>query len=86
MKTARHRNNRHELIDLDIFIEMEKIHIIANAIGISPGKIVKAEMIKRFQLEEGNFDCYATAFNRECDQLGCRWRDDCFEAACKSSP
>ena len=65
---------------------MEKIRIIANAIGISPGKLVTAEVIKKFQLEEGNFGCYATAFNRECAQVGCCWRDDCFDAACKNSP
>jgi len=64
-------------------MNMEQIRALANAIGISPGKMVKAEVIKKIQLAEGNFDCYATASSRDCDQAGCCWRDDCFDAACK---
>lgn len=37
----------------------------------------KAEMIRRIQLAEGNFDCYARAGEGHCDQGECLWRKDC---------
>lgn len=61
----------------------EQIRIFAKSIGISSSKLAKAELIKKIQAKEGNFDCYATAANRECDQGECRWRSDCFDAAGK---
>jgi len=62
-------------------MKMEQVRSIAKSQGINPGKLPKTELIKSIQTEEGNFDCFATAYAGECDQVGCSWREDCFEAA-----
>ena len=62
-------------------MKMEEIRNIAKSLGINPGKFSKAELIKRIQTDEGNFDCFATVRSGECDQTGCLWRDDCLKAA-----
>lgn len=62
-------------------MKMEQVRSIAKSQGINPGKLSKTELVKSIQTEEGNFDCFATAYAGECDQVGCSWRDDCFEAA-----
>ena len=60
---------------------VKEIKTIAMSLGIKPGKLKKADLIKTIQLQEGNFDCYGTAFEAECDQTGCVWRKDCFTTA-----
>lgn len=62
-------------------MKMEEVRSIAKSQGLNPGKLSKTELIKSIQMEEGNFDCFATAYAGECDQVGCNWREDCFEAA-----
>lgn len=59
------------------------IQKIAQARGITATNQFKTELIRNIQTREGNFDCYATAYEGVCDQLGCIWREDCFEAARK---
>jgi hypothetical protein len=54
---------------------------IAKSHHVKPGKLPKTELIRTIQACEGNFDCFATASNGECDQNGCIWREDCFVAA-----
>lgn len=63
-------------------MNIKEIVSIAKSRGIQPGKIKpgklnKTSLIRTIQLEEGNFDCYGTAYNGECDQLQCGWRADC---------
>jgi len=38
----------------------------------------KAELIRRIQRAEGNFDCFGTATDR-CDQSECCFKDDCLK-------
>jgi hypothetical protein len=38
----------------------------------------KADLIRAIQRAEGNFDCYGTATEEECDQEECLWREECF--------
>lgn len=64
-------------------MKLEQIRTIAKSHSIHPGKLSKTALIKSIQTAEGNFDCFATAYNGECDQGGCSWRKDCFEAARK---
>lgn len=66
-------------------MKMEELRSIAKSHGINPGKFTKAELIKYIQTNEGNFSCFATAYGGECDQAGCSWREDCFEAACRGA-
>lgn len=48
----------------------KKYHVAAS--GLS-----KAELIRKLQVSEGNFDCYARASAGVCDQPACLWREDC---------
>ena len=49
----------------------------AKKINIQPGNKSKTELIRAIQAAEGNFSCYKTARDGQCDQLGCCWREDC---------
>ncbi len=62
-------------------MKIEEVREIAKSTSIKPGKLSKTELIKTIQAVEGNFDCFATAYNGECDQADCCWRKDCFAAA-----
>ncbi len=64
-------------------MKLEAVHSIAKAHHIKPGHLSKTELIKAIQIEEGNFDCFATTKNGDCDQANCMWREDCFAAAVK---
>ncbi|MDD5306706.1 MAG: SAP domain-containing protein [Deltaproteobacteria bacterium] len=48
----------------------------AIAIGVQPGKMKKAELIRAIQTAEGNTPCYGT--NRgDCPYTDCCWFEDC---------
>lgn len=64
-------------------MNVQEIRQIAAQIGVKPGKMDKTRLVKTIQRQEGNFDCFATASNCECDQGGCLWRKDCFAIAKK---
>ena len=57
---------------------MKEIRDIARQLGIRSTRMEKAELIRAIQRAEGNFDCFGTATEEECDQEECLWRDDCF--------
>lgn len=67
-------------------MKIKEIRIMAKSQGIHPGKISKTGLIRMIQTEEGNFDCYGTAIDGECDQANCLWREDCFDAALEGEP
>ena len=56
----------------------QEIRSIAKSLGIAPGRSTKRDLIRRIQVGEGNFPCFATAEDLACDQATCLWRDDCF--------
>ena len=60
---------------------MQEIRNIAQTAGIKPGKLGKTELIRAIQRQEGNFDCYASPVNGQCDQDECLWREDCLPPA-----
>jgi len=62
-------------------MKMEEVRSIAKSHGVHSGKLSKAALIKSIQAQEGNFDCFASAYDSECDQMDCCWREDCFESA-----
>jgi hypothetical protein len=66
-------------------MKLDQISAIAKSHKIPAGKHSKAELIRLIQAKEGNFDCFATASSGECDQVGCSWREDCFETSRKGS-
>ena len=62
-------------------MELKEIRSIARKRGIPYAGMVKEDLIRAIQRAEGNFDCYGTATEEECDQEGCLWREDCFAAS-----
>lgn len=66
-------------------MQMQEIRTIAKNFGIKTSRQNKVDLVRSIQVAEGNFSCFATAVNGVCDQTGCIWRDDCFEAAKKKA-
>jgi hypothetical protein len=67
-------------------MKLAELSAIAKSKNINPSKHSKAELIKEIQTLEGNFDCFSTAYDGVCDQAGCSWREDCFDAARAGKP
>lgn len=60
-------------------MKMEAVRAKAKALGLKiPFGLSKAELIRRIQRAEGNFDCFGTAKDY-CDQLECCFREDCLK-------
>lgn len=64
-------------------MNMQEIRERAKDFGIKTTRMSKLKLIHAIQLSEGNFSCFASAIDNECDQSDCIWRDDCFSAAKK---
>jgi len=64
-------------------MNMQEIRVLAKDFGIKTSRKSKMELIQSIQLSEGNFSCFASAENGECDQSKCIWRADCFSTAKK---
>ena len=62
-------------------MKVAEVQSIAKDRGLAIGKMKKQDLIRAIQREEGAFDCFATAYDQQCDQLGCSWREDCFATA-----
>ena len=65
---------------------LKDVQRMAKLQSIDPGMLSKTELIRAIQKIEGDFDCFATAYNGICNQTGCIWREDCFEASKHGSP
>lgn len=61
-------------------MKLEDVRAIARSHSIKPNHLSKTELIKAIQTEEGNFDCFTSAYSGECGQKDCLWRGDCFDA------
>ena len=59
-------------------LNMKEIREMARQLGVRSTRMRKADLIRAIQQAEGNFDCYGTATEEECDQEECFWREDCF--------
>lgn len=62
-------------------MKLQDIRAIARNLNLKHSGLSKSELIHRIQVQEGYFDCYATASQSDCDRHDCLWRDDCFSAA-----
>lgn len=58
-------------------MNMQTLRKIAKSHNLSPAGLDKIELIRGIQHQEGNFDCFAKAWDGYCDQSACRWRDEC---------
>lgn len=61
-------------------MKVAEIREIARSNHIGTRGLSKADLIRAIQREEGNFDCYATATDGNCDRRDCLWREDCMAA------
>jgi len=57
---------------------MPEIRDRARALGITPGKLKKAELIHSIQAAEWCTPCYGRS-NGECPWQECCWRSDCLK-------
>lgn len=57
---------------------MPEVRERAKMMGITPGKMKKAELIHSIQMAEGCTPCYGRS-NGQCPWLECCWRSDCFK-------
>lgn len=64
-------------------MHINTIRAKARDLGLKTGRIGKIDLVRNIQQAEGNFDCFATAFDGICDQGSCLWRDECFAQAKK---
>jgi len=61
-------------------MKIQDIREIAKKNGVRVGKLNKIELIRAIQKAEGNSDCFAAPYVRECNQMNCLWREDCMIA------
>ena len=52
-------------------MNMQEIRERAKDFGIKTGRMSKVNLVKAIQLSEGNFSCFASAQDGECDQMAC---------------
>jgi len=58
-------------------MKIQEVRTKAKALGLkNTFGLSKAELIRRVQKAEGNFDCFGTVKDY-CDQFQCCFRDDC---------
>jgi hypothetical protein len=62
-------------------MNMQEIRAIAKKQKIDFARMTKIDIIHTLQRNEGNFDCYGTAYDGVCDQSACLWREDCLDAS-----
>ncbi|MDX1252854.1 MAG: SAP domain-containing protein [Gammaproteobacteria bacterium] len=66
-------------------MQMPEIRAIARGLGLTPPVTQgKTQLVRDIQRQEGNFDCFATAYDGQCDQVDCVWRVDCFALSKKA--
>jgi len=57
-------------------MKMAQVREKAKSLGLKPGSMSKADLIRAVQRAEGDFDCFGSA-SAFCDQHECCWRKDC---------
>lgn len=60
----------------DKSLKMPAIRAKAKSLGLSPGKMKKAELIHAIQTAEGNPACFGRS-GGECSQIKCCFMKDC---------
>ena len=58
-------------------MNMKEIKAMAKRMGVAPGTLKKAELIRTIQKAEHNNPCFDTAEKATCGQDACLWRKDC---------
>lgn len=64
-------------------MKMQEIRDLAKEFGIKTSRMSMVQLVQSIQASEGNFSCFASAVDGVCDQVACKWRDNCFKSARK---
>ncbi len=65
-------------------MNMQEIRQIAKQNGVKAAKLNKINLIRSIQKNEGNYECFASATDGQCDQVACLWHKDCIPASLKN--
>ena len=57
-------------------MNMANLKSKAKGVGVKPGGLKKAELIRSIQIAEGNEDCFGRKAEN-CEQMNCCFRSDC---------
>lgn len=60
-----------------VAMNLKDIRKLAKEKGLASTRLRKKELIRSIQNVEGNFDCYGTNYDGNCDQHNCSWRESC---------
>lgn len=58
-------------------MNMKEVKAMAKRMGVAPGTLKKADLIRAIQTAEHNDPCFDTAAKTSCGQDICLWRKDC---------
>ena len=58
-------------------MNIKHIREMAKNMGIKPGRLRKAELVRLIQKAEGNFPCFDTERVKDCGEENCLWQEDC---------
>ena len=58
---------------------LKQVKEIAKTKGVKAGTMKKENIIRAIQRAEGNFDCFGSAAEGDCNQADCLWRTDCLK-------
>lgn len=65
-------------------MSVEEVCPIASQHCANLGRLIRIELIKALQIDEGPSDCFSSTHNGICDQLNCFWREGCMAAIRKN--
>ena len=64
---------------------MSDIREIAKGLGIKTSRMSKLNLVREIQNSEGNFGCFGTDSQGQCDQVECIWMGDCKDQSRKQA-
>jgi len=59
-------------------MKLQEIKTIAKNKGVNPANMKKNDLVRAIQKAEGNSDCFGSSKAKECGEIKCLWREDCF--------
>lgn len=60
-------------------MRMDEVREKAKKLGLKTARMKKEDLIRAVQAAEGNYPCFGTVSDGNCDQTGCCWIDDCLD-------
>lgn len=70
----------------EIPVKNSDLRKLAKQYFIPDDALGTTQLIRRIQLAEGHFDCFATVRVWTCNQFECRWRKECLLESTEFAP